>query len=261
MEIKEQALIRAIGQLYCVFRNRIECFSLLNLFRITPGICMRPAVFIFTVLLAANACAQSAAAPADRAHIRFSFEDAQLEPASYSLEVDEDGSGNYAASYTASSDGDTAAPPVKRAIRIHDPLLSRTFSVARTHHFFAVECELPHSRVAFTGKKTLAYAGPDGNGSCTFNYSKDPTLNQVAVDLMAVAFTLEEGARLANEHRHDRLSLDGELEALQSAVQDQRALEIGNIAPELEAIASDEAVMNRARMRARELLSGANTAH
>ncbi|HTY85645.1 MAG TPA: hypothetical protein VMB19_15600, partial [Silvibacterium sp.] len=61
--------------------------------------------------------------------------------------------------------------------------------------------------------------------------------------------------RLAIEHLHSRLALDSELENLQAAVKDHRALEIENIAPVLQSIADDEAVMNRARNRARSLLS------
>ena len=219
---------------------------------------MRLTIAICVLLVAGAAHAQTPGQAADRtagrAEIHFAVENPKLEPASYSLDVFEDGTGRYTARYTTSADGVTPFPPVDRPIHIHDPLLSRMFDVARTHQFFAIECEAPHNHVAFTGKKTLAYTGPDGKGSCTFNYSHDSVLNQLAMDLMSVAFTLEEGTLLASEHLHDRLSLDAELEALQNAAQEQRALELGNIAPELESIANDDAVMSRARMRARELL-------
>lgn len=211
---------------------------------------MRIAATVFLLFLTGAAFAQSPASPASRAHIRFAFENPQLEPAAYSLDIYEDGTGNY----LVSSSGDSASQPAERAIHIHDPLLSQLFDVARTHHLFAVNCEEPHGHVAFTGKKTLSYTGPDGAGSCTFNYSHDKTLNQAATDLMSVAYTLEEGARLANEHLHDRLAVDAELESLQDAAQDHRALELGNIEPELESIVNDDAVMNRARARARTLL-------
>ena len=119
-----------------------------------------------------------------------------------------------------------------------------------------MDCEASDTRIAFTGKKTVAYAGSDGNGQCSYNWSRDKELNQLAEDLMAIAYTLHEGNRLAIEHTHSRLSLDSELEILQEAAKDHRALEIENIAPVLDAIASDSAVMNRARNRARALLNG-----
>jgi hypothetical protein len=77
---------------------------------------------------------------------------------------------------------------------------------------------------------------------------------KVSDDLIAVAFTLEEGRRLIVEHEHSRLSLDAELEELQDAAKSGRAQQIQNIAPQLEAIAADEKVMERARNRARQLL-------
>jgi hypothetical protein len=214
---------------------------------------MKLAAALFVCFVIGTATAQTQASPAGRAHIQFRFADPQLEPAAYSLEIYEDGSGSYTARYTASKT-DSAASPVDRAIRIHEPLLSHLFSDARRHHFFAMECQAPHSHVAFTGNKTLAYSGPDGAGSCTFNYAREQSINEIAANLMAVAYTLDEGVRLAGEHRYDRLSLDAELEALQEAAQDRRALELGNIAPELGAIADDDAVMNRARARSRALL-------
>lgn len=204
------------------------------------------------VLMAGIASAQDPPPATGGAHIEFTVENHQLDPAVYTLEINKDGSGTYTATLGG---GDVAPQAEKRAIQIHEPLLSQLFESAREDHFFAKECEAPHNHVAFTGKKTLAYTGPDGTGSCTFNYSREQNLNKIAYDLMSVAYTLEEGARLKNEHLHDRLSLDGELESLGSAAQDHRALELENIAPELEAIANDDAVMERARRRAQALLS------
>lgn len=206
-------------------------------------------------VIAAIAVAQAPAGPEPKAQISFTVEQPQLEPAAYSLEVYEDGSGSYRASYTVSATGNSAPEPVERAIQIHSPLLTKVFGEARAHHFFALDCEGRHSHVAFTGKKTLAYNGPDGAGSCTFNYSKEQWVDQLAQGLQAVAYTLEAGVRLKREQRYDRLSLDGELASLQEAVQDGQALEIENIQPELQSIVRDGAVMNRARGRAYRLMA------
>lgn len=212
---------------------------------------MRPTAAILALFLTGAGFAHAPDEPTTGADIRFTFEDPQLQPSSYSLVIHEDGSGRY----TVSAGGDSGSQPEERAIRVRDPLRSQLFEAARADHYFAMDCEAPHSRVAFTGKKTLAYTGPDGSGSCTFNYSHKQSLNDIASELMSVAYTLEEGARLKSEHLHDRLSLDSELESLQDAAQNRRALELENIAPELESIANDDAVMQRARMRAQALVS------
>jgi hypothetical protein len=192
-----------------------------------------------------------------QAHIRFIFENPNLQPAQYFIDINEDGSGHF-----RSLPGNAAAPdaegitpqPMETDIRIEEPLRSVLFKTARTHNFFNVACESTKVKVAFTGKKTLQYTGTDGNGVCTFNWSHDQQLMTLADDMIAVAFTLEEGRRLSVEHEHDRLSLDAELEELQDAAKAGRAQQIQNITPQLEAIAADEKVMARARSRARQLL-------
>lgn len=221
---------------------------------------MKFIAFFLGLVVAATAPAQILVQPATKARIGFTVEQPQLEPAAYSLEVFEDGSGSFRASYTVSATGNSAPEPVERAIQIHDPLLSKAFDDARAHHFFAFDCEGRHSQVAFTGKKTLSYTGPDGAGSCTFNYSKDQWVDKLAQSLQAVAYTLQVGVRLKREHRYDRLSLDSELASLQEAVRGGRALEIENIQSELQSIMRDEAVMNRARGRAFRLIAGTTLA-
>lgn len=191
------------------------------------------------------------------AHIRFIFENPQLQPASYVLDINEDGTGHFQSKPGSANfaDSESIAPqPVNADIKIDEPLRSALFKAARSHNYFNVACESTKSKVAFTGKKALQYTGPDGNGSCTFNWSRDQQLMKLADDLIAVAFTIEEGRRLTVEHEHNRLGLDEELEQLQDAVKAGRAQQIQNIAPQLQAIAADESVLARARTRARQLL-------
>jgi hypothetical protein len=218
---------------------------------------MMPAVAALVLMLA-----QAAAPASGSPEIRFSFEHAQLDPSAYTLVIHEDGSGHYQSTPGPASGSDGfASSPSQRDITVREPLLASLFQTARSHHFFAIDCEAPDAHIAFTGKKTVAYNGSDGHGQCTFNWSRDKELNQLADNLMAIAYTLYEGNRLALEHTHSRLSLDSELQTLQDAVKDHRALEIENIAPELQSIATDPAVMNRARNRARALLNGETSKH
>jgi hypothetical protein len=216
---------------------------------------------LFTTLL--QAASSAPAVSPSGAEIKFSFENAQLDPSSYVIVVHEDGSGHYSSTPGLSSGaGDDVAPsPHDRDIQIHDPLLAGFFAAARSHHFFDIACEATGLHVAFTGKKLLAYTGPDGKGGCTYNWSRDPQINQVGNQMMSIAATIEAGRRLAIEHEHSRLSLDAELENLDDAIKAHRALAVENIAPVLQSIADDENVMNRARLRARALLAGAASVH
>ncbi len=192
------------------------------------------------------------------ARIRFVFENPKLQPANYVIDINEDGTGHFHSEpgSAVAQDSEGIAPEAMDTdIKIGEPLRGSLFKTARAHNYFNVACESTKSRIAFTGKKALQYSGTDGNGSCTFNWSHDQQLMKAVDDLIAVAFTLEEGQRLTVEHEHNRLGLDAELEVLQDAVKSGRAQQIQNIAQQLEGIASDEKVLERARLRARQLLA------
>jgi hypothetical protein len=114
-------------------------------------------------------------------------------------------------------------------------------------------------KVAFQGWKTLTYTGPQGQGSCTFNYSKDKEIQNLGDSLIAVAETILEGARLEVLLQHDRLGLDQEMEFLTEAVGDGQAQQICAIREILERLAQDDGVLERVRMRARALLAHGST--
>jgi hypothetical protein len=212
-------------------------------------------------LLALTLTTASAPAPDAASTVTFKFENPQLQPASYIIEIHEDGSGHYKSvpgtpspdSY--STDG-IVSKVQDRDIKVSDRLRAKLFSTARTHHYFATDCEAAKLHVAFTGKKTLTYSGPDGAGACTYNYSQDDELNYLADEMQALSFTLEEGQRISLQLQHSRLALDAELETLQDAAKNGRAVELANISSQLQAVVEDDAVLERARKRARLLLAG-----
>ncbi len=214
---------------------------------------------LLTILCSAagSALGQSAA---PQARISFHFENPSLSPAAYDLSINEDGSGHY------HSEPGTLAPvdahggkqqAFDQDIHISSAVRQQFFTLARSHHFFAIACEAPKSKVAFSGKKTVGYTGPDGAGSCTYNYSRDAQLNKLAEIVYAVAETLELGRKLRLDLLYDHLSLDADLETLSGYVKEGRALEVRNIAPELDTIDQDPGVMSRARSRAHALLQNA----
>jgi hypothetical protein len=198
------------------------------------------------------------------AQVRFTYENAELQPAKYVLTIDENGAGRFHSEPGAKPPADTAsyhplAQPLDRDIQLTPSTTDRIFATARTQKFFAGSCEEPKTRVAFQGLKQLSYQGPEGSGSCSYNWTKSVPIQKLTATLESIAFTLEEGRRLDLEHKHDRLSLDAEMSVLAEAVKDGRAMEIQTIQPVLNEIINDEAVMDRARIRARKLLDDANS--
>jgi len=210
------------------------------------------------LLLAAPLAAQTPVA-----RITFTYEHPQLQPSRYTIAFDETGAGRYTSQPgpASSNSYDGVLPtPLDRPILLDDSLRAQLFQYARSHDFFATHCSTKLTTLAFTGNKTLSYSGADGSGSCTYVWAGDPALQRLTDQLGAVAFTIEEGRRLGLELLHDHLGLDAELDALQGAVKDHRADDLGNIADQLRAIVDNQQIMDRARKRAESLLAQSDTA-
>jgi hypothetical protein len=208
------------------------------------------------LLLVVSASFAVAQTPATSARIIYTFDHPQLQPSRYTITVDETGHGRFVSQPgVASLDDDIAPAPVDRSIQLDPTLTTDLFRYAREHNFFATPCSNVQGKLAFTGNKTVTYSGPDGQGSCSFVWAADAGLQRLSDQMVAVAYTLEIGRRLDLEVRHDRLGLDAELEGLQDAVKDHRAVDLANIAEQLQTIAADQDVMVRARKRAFALLS------
>jgi hypothetical protein len=197
---------------------------------------------------------------ATQAQIRFTYENPQLQPQKYVFTVEEDGTGHFRSEGggPASKDPqDMPAEPQDLAIHISKALRESMFATARKNKFFAIPCDEGRKNIAFQGTKTLQYDGPDGKGSCTYNWSKNSQIDKVTDQFEAMAATMEEGSKLKRQYEHGRLSLDSELEFLDQMVHEGRAIELENIAPILQTIAGDDAVLQRVQRRAKALLATA----
>jgi hypothetical protein len=215
-------------------------------------------------LLMAQAATNEAPQSTGGAQVGFRYENKQLQPATYSFVIDESGVGHFHSEPGETPVADTAsysalAQPLDRPIQISKPVVDQIFSVARGQKLFAIPCDDRKDKVAYQGTKQLSYQGPEGSGACTYNWSKSVPIEKITFTFESIAYTLEEGRRLALQHKHDRLALDGELGSLQDAVKEGRALEVQTIEAVLREIVEDETVMERARARAKKLLDAGNT--
>lgn len=212
-----------------------------------------------TLLLTAFAVPSSAAAQ-QPATITVEVTNPQVAPPEWKLTFDQQGHGQFDA--VADPSTPHAGQPMVLG-EIHQPIqlsadfTARAFTVAHQRKFFAFPCE-SHLKVAFQGNKRFTYSGPDGTGSCEFNYSRDKSIEDLADSFMAIENTLLYGARLEKLLQHDHLGLDKEMEDLSTAVHNNTAIEMGVIRETLTRIATDEQVLERARRRARLLLAQAH---
>jgi hypothetical protein len=189
------------------------------------------------------------------------FSNPGLSPSHWTLMLRPDGSGHFHSERgKVQADGSEGldASSVDRDIQVSGRFAERVFETAGRHKWFNQECE-SHLKVAFQGWKKLSYSGPEGQGTCEFNFSKDKEIQALGDALTAVAETLLEGSRLEMLLQHDRLGLDKETEYLVEASKDGRAQQIGAIRGILERLVGDEDVMERVRKRARILLARAET--
>jgi hypothetical protein len=193
--------------------------------------------------------------------VEVDFRNPGLAPSHWILTLNPDGTGHFwsenpKVEHVPEQGEATPAPAVDRDIQVSAGYARLVFEEARAHKFFAVECE-SHLKVAFQGWKRLTYRGPEGQGSCEFNYSKDKQIEEMGESLVAVAETIVEGSRLDWLLRYDRLGLDREMQYVEEAAKDGRMQELETIRGILERLADDEDVLARVRKRARALLARA----
>jgi hypothetical protein len=217
---------------------------------------MRP--LLPAVLLAIALPAAHLAAQAPEARLTLDFVNPGLNPSHWVLTLAPDGSGHFRSQRNpapAEPSQTLDAPEVDRPIQVEAAFAARLFATAGAHKLFQEKCEA-NLKVAFQGWKTLSYSGPEGEGSCRFNYSRDRQIAALVDSLIALASTILEGARLEMLLQHDRLGLDRELEYVASAAADDRMIQFGVMRGILERISEDPGVMERVRKRARQLLAG-----
>lgn len=212
---------------------------------------MRLAALLLVLPLAA-AAQQSAPV------VRVEYSNPGGTPTHWTLVLRANGQGNFRAEPAKPAPGlkTIEVPTIDRGVQISPDFAGRVFRVATSDRVLGNKCE-SHLKVAFQGWKTIQYQGPEGKGSCTFNYSRDRQIQEMGESLVAVAATLIEGARLELLRQHDPLGLDRETSFMVEGAADGRLQQIGAIRNILESLEQDPAVMEMVRKRIRILLARA----
>jgi len=189
--------------------------------------------------------------------LRIDFSNPGLTPSQWKLVISPDGAGHFHAdrgSAPVEAEGIVEPMVVDRDVQLSRQFVDHVFETVHHHRLLNEGCE-SHMKVAFQGWKKLTYNGPDGQGSCQFNYSKDRDIQTLGESLVAVASTIIEGVRLEILLQHEPLGLDSEMQYLSEAVGDGRLQQLCAIKGILERLEEDPDVMERVRKRARVLLA------
>ncbi len=126
--------------------------------------------------------------------------------------------------------------------------------LTQTHHL--QPCETKSKGIANMGQKDVVYVPAGGDEAhCSFNFTDNKPLTEASEYLIAMANTIQAGVELDRLHRYDRLGLDVVMRRLVADVKEHRAVEVVAIQPTLQRLVEDEAVMERVRARAQELLT------
>ena len=128
----------------------------------------------------------------------------------YTVVLHEDGSGTYHAEEAERRSADSAVQQVSakiidRPMMVTAEMAAKIFQSARALNRFNIFCGTKAKNIASTGKKTLSYAGPEGAGSCTYDYSDDKSVEELTDLFYGIVYTMDVGRKLDFERRFDRL--------------------------------------------------------
>ncbi len=174
-------------------------------------------------------------------------------PEHYSLRVTQDGKASYESmgKLTPEADGD----PFSYDFTMSEENRARIFELAAQAKYFESDVDYKKGHLANTGKKVLAYQDGQIQHETAYNYSTNSAVQQLTKIFQNISATLEFARRLQYFHRYQRLALEEELKRMEEMAKSDSVDEIQAVAPMLQEIADDKAILNVTRSRAVRLLA------
>ncbi len=200
-----------------------------------------------TILLTLPA---SASGPAT---VTFSLDFPNSSPEHYSISVQTDGRAHYESTGKISPDSDER-DNYATDFTFSNLTRARVFDLAAQAHYFSGKVDSGNKKLAFTGAKKLTYSDGERNTSAAFNYSSNPSVQQLTSLFQKIGATLEYGRRLTYFHRYQKLALDDELKRMEDEAKNGQITELEAVKPVLEEIYGDNSVINLVRARARRIM-------
>lgn len=190
--------------------------------------------------------------------VSFTFDFPGSDPDHYAISVSEDGSASYDS--TSKLNPESAAGDAFHSdFTVSQAARAKVFDLARRAHYFEGQIESKSKNQAFTGTKTLTYKDAQKSTRASYNNSPAPAVQELTALFQALSSTLEFGHRLDYYLRYQKLALDEELKKMEEMSNAGRLEEISSVAPVLQKIADDPAVIKLVRARAEHLLQLAET--
>jgi hypothetical protein len=187
------------------------------------------------------------------ATIQFKLDFPGANPSHYEISVDSAGRGSYTSDGVLSAGALSNPAPLE--FTVSETTLQEIFKLARRSHYFNSKVDSENKKIANTGTKTLTYKDASHDRSATYNYSPNPSIQQITAIFQGLSTVLEYGRRLTYFHKYEKLALDDDLKQMEERQRENALGDVEAIAPILQSIANDASVMNISRARALRLLA------
>jgi hypothetical protein len=194
---------------------------------------------------------------AESATVTFSLDFPGSEPDHYSISVRSDGHTTYESSGKIATDSDDREV-YQTEFTISEATRAQIFDLAARAHYFSGKIDSGNKKLAFTGNKKLTYADGQKTTTADYNFSPQPTVQQLTSLFQTISATLEFGRRLTREHQYQKLALDEELKQMETQAAGRELSELQAVKPILQAIYDDPSVMNVVRARAQRIMEMGN---
>jgi hypothetical protein len=189
--------------------------------------------------------------------VSFNLDANIVPPTHYSVTVASDGSTTYESTDTQKKEADSL-DPYQLKFTMSEPTLKKIYAFTEAANHFHGDLAFK-GKTAHTGTKTLRYTDQNLDLKQTYEWSQDPSIQQLTSIFEGIATVQESARRLRFLRRFDKLSVDAELKGLESRAEAGEAFEFHTIAPLLQTIANDVTLLKTARERARKLLEKAQS--
>lgn len=140
--------------------------------------------------------------------------------------------------------------PLKFKLKPED--ITAIYELANKLDHFKHPLEAP-VKVAFMGTKTFRYIDGDDKTEVKFNYSEDPSAQQLQDWFERMAESAQRRIELERAAKYDHLGVDQALNGIEESFENGRVVAPEQYLPMLDRVAKNETYMHQARAKAAEL--------
>jgi hypothetical protein len=140
--------------------------------------------------------------------------------------------------------------PLKFKLKAEDTTAIYELAGKLDHFKHPLESQL---KVAFMGTKIFRYVDGDDKTEVKFNYSEDPSAQQLQDWFERMAESAQRRIELERAAKYDHLGVDQALNGIEESFQNGRVVAPEQYLPMLDRVAKNETYMHQARAKAAEL--------